>query len=349
MPSDMKPITASARRLADDLQPVRSVALRTIHDVSQHQVPGNGIATQPPKQQEPGKQQELAVNLTVALVAISNDTPMVMTTSRAGMDALPSARFHWDGSTSLETTLRDGVSEQTGSELGHAEQLQTFAERTNGLAVGYLALTRPANGTMADAAWHDWYEYLPWEDWRNGRPAVLPSIIEPGLRAWAERSPPCANDSSRSLARSDLIRLAFGFDRVPWNEERVIDRFNILSDAGMLGAAILPGRAMHFEHLRVLANAIGRLRTRLKVRPLVFELMDEEFTLFELQKTVEAVLGPHLHKQNFRRLVESAGLVEVTGEVRSKTGGRPAKLFRFRREVLMERPAPGFRVHAQRM
>ena len=106
---------------------------------------------------------------------------------------------------------------------------------------------------------------------------------------------------------------------------------------------------MHFEHLRVLANAIGRLRTRLKVRPLVFELMDDEFTLFELQKTVEAVLGPHLHKQNFRRLVESAGLVEVTGEVRSKTGGRPAKLFRFRREVLMERPAPGFRVHAQRM
>ena len=56
-----------------------------------------------------------------------------------------------------------------------------------------------------------------------------------------------------------------------------------------------------------------------------------------------------VHKQNFRRLVESAGLVEVTGEVRSKTGGRPAKLFRFRREVLMERPAPGFRVHAQRM
>jgi hypothetical protein len=72
--------------------------------------------------------------------------------------------------------------------------------------------------------------------------------------------------------------------------------------------------------------------------------MPEEFTLFELQKTVEAILGSRLHKQNFRRLVESGGLVDATAEVRTHTGGRPAKLFRFRREVLHERPAPGVRV-----
>jgi hypothetical protein len=105
---------------------------------------------------------------------------------------------------------------------------------------------------------------------------------------------------------------------------------------------------MRHDHIRVLANGIGALRAKLKTRPVVFELMEPEFTLFELQKTVEAILGPHLHKQNFRRLVESAGLVEPTGEVRAKTGGRPAKLFRFRQVVLMERPAPGVRVHAQR-
>jgi hypothetical protein len=80
----------------------------------------------------------------------------------------------------------------------------------------------------------------------------------------------------------------------------------------------------------------------------IFELMPDDFTLFELQKTVEAILGPHLHKQNFRRLVESAGLVEPTGDVKTQTGGRPAKLFRFRREVLLERPAPGVRVKAVR-
>ena len=93
-----------------------------------------------------------------------------------------------------------------------------------------------------------------------------------------------------------------------------------------------------------MATAIGRVRAKIKYRPVIFELMPDDFTLFELQRTVEAILGPHLHKQNFRRLVEGAGLVETTGEVKMRTGGRPAKLYRFRREVLLERPAPGVRV-----
>jgi hypothetical protein len=51
-----------------------------------------------------------------------------------------------------------------------------------------------------------------------------------------------------------------------------------------------------------------------------------------------------LHKQNFRRLVEGQGLVEGTGKVSAASRGRPAELFRFRREVLRERPAPGVRL-----
>ena len=90
--------------------------------------------------------------------------------------------------------------------------------------------------------------------------------------------------------------------------------------------------------------AIARLRAKLKYRPVVFELLPDEFTLTELQRTVEAISGRHLHKQNFRRLVESAALVEPTGETSTATGGRPAALFRFRREVIQERPAPGLRV-----
>jgi len=76
----------------------------------------------------------------------------------------------------------------------------------------------------------------------------------------------------------------------------------------------------------------------------VFELMPESFTLTELQSTVEAISGRHLHKQNFRRLVESTALVEPTGQSSTTTGGRPAALFRFRREVIQERPASGFRL-----
>jgi hypothetical protein len=104
---------------------------------------------------------------------------------------------------------------------------------------------------------------------------------------------------------------------------------------------------MRFDHRRVLATAISRLRAKLKYRPVVFELMPDEFTLTELQRTVEAVSGRHIHKQNFRRLVEGAALVEPTGAMARQERGRPAALVRFRRDVLKERPAPGLRVGAR--
>ncbi len=136
----------------------------------------------------------------------------------------------------------------------------------------------------------------------------------------------------------------------------MLDRYELLYSAGLLVEAGRDGRpvaderaaertgvAMRFDHRRILATAISRLRAKLKYRPVVFELMDETFTLTELQRTVEAISGRHLHKQNFRRLVEGAALVEPTGASVQHGRGRPAALFRFRREVLKERPAPGFR------
>ncbi len=98
---------------------------------------------------------------------------------------------------------------------------------------------------------------------------------------------------------------------------------------------------MGFDHRRILATAVSRLRGKIKFRPVVFELLPPTFTLLQLQRVVEALAGQPLHKQNFRRLVEKGGLVEGTGKQASGTGGRPAELFRFRRGVLRERPTPG--------
>ena len=108
------------------------------------------------------------------------------------------------------------------------------------------------------------------------------------------------------------------------------------------------GKSMIFDHRRILATAIARLRGKMKYRPVVFELMPPAFTLLELQRTVEAISGIRLHKQNFRRLVEGQGLVERTGKLTSSGRGRPAELFRFRREVLGERPSPGLRFGTRR-
>ena len=61
----------------------------------------------------------------------------------------------------------------------------------------------------------------------------------------------------------------------------------------------------------------------------------------DLPRVLQPLAGRPLHKQNFRRLVETGGLVEGTGVVEAHAKGRPAELFRFRREVLRERSTPG--------
>ena len=111
---------------------------------------------------------------------------------------------------------------------------------------------------------------------------------------------------------------------------------------------LVAGAPMQHDHRRILATGIARLRAKIKYRAVVFELMPPDFTLLQLQQTVEAVAGRALHKQNFRRLVAQQGLVEETEDVTSGTAGRPARLVRFRREVLLERPAPGLRLTPSR-
>ena len=98
---------------------------------------------------------------------------------------------------------------------------------------------------------------------------------------------------------------------------------------------------MILDHRRILATGIARLRAKIKYHPVVFELMPDTFTLLQLQRCVEALAGKLVHKPNFRRLIEQQELVEETGETSQDTGGRPAKLFRFRRAVFAERAIAG--------
>ncbi len=331
-------------------------------------------------QTEPTPRSELSaveVGLSAAIVSVHNDEPVVLVVrtagnGRAGGDALPYGPFSPINHRTLDIGLRNWVREQTGLDLGYVEQLYTFGDRgrharpddtgPHVVSIGYLALTRPdGEQPLGLSQWRSWYDYFPWEDWRNGKPQLLSETIEPLLQQWAQLPEPSASPG-RPMDRSQRLQIVFGADGGSWDEEKVLERYEILYEAGLVEEARRDGRqaaahwqdppslglAMRFDHRRILATSIARLRAKIKYRPVVFELMEPEFTLFELQKTVEAILGPHLHKQNFRRLVESAGLVQATGELRVKTGGRPAKLYRFRPEVVLERPAPGVRVKAGR-
>jgi hypothetical protein len=101
------------------------------------------------------------------------------------------------------------------------------------------------------------------------------------------------------------------------------------------------GDSLKSDHRRILATALGRIRGKIAYRPVVFELLPGEFTLLQLQRVAEALSGAKLHKQNFRRLVANADLVEPIGRTTTIGRGRPAELFRFRREVLGETKTVG--------
>jgi 8-oxo-dGTP diphosphatase len=87
-----------------------------------------------------------------------------------------------------------------------------------------------------------------------------------------------------------------------------------------------------FDHDRVIGTAVQRIRGKLNYAPIGFELLPDEFTLFELQHIHEAVLGRKLNKDSFRRKMLASGLIEDTGTRRAGTAYRPAALYRFKKE-----------------
>jgi len=284
-----------------------------------------------------------AIELTAVVVAVTGDEPRVLTVGD-GL-ALPSGPFE-SGHRTLQSGLREWVELQTHHPLGYMEQLYTFADRDRArdgrvISISYLGLAREV-AAAGGATWRNWYGFLPWEDWRNGEPALIRSAILPRLADWAGK------------ARARRQRVALAFER--WNEDLVLQRYELLFEAGLVPEAArerevqdpLPGLAMSQDHRRILATGIARLRAKIKYRPVVFELMPPNFTLLQLQRTMEALAGLRLHKQNFRRLIDQQGLVEETGGVSTATGGRPARLVRFRREVLEERAIGGTKLPLSR-
>ncbi len=291
---------------------------------------------------------DLLVTLDAVIVAVTDTRPRVLTVADVP-PALPSGPLDAEGDETLELGMRRVIDEQTGVEVGYVEQLYTFGDRDRirapggprVLSIAYLALVREAS-TAAGAGWVDWYAMLPWEDHREGIPGILTDVVVPRLTDWAAGDP----------GRQARVAVCFGVG-APWDPIRALERYELLYESDLVAEALrgrgddagLPtGVEMAFDHRRICATALGRLRGKLTYRPVVFELMPDEFTLSELQGTVEALIGLRLHKQNFRRLVEREHLVEGTGRYAPSTGGRPAELYRFRRSVVGERPRPGMRL-----
>ena len=288
-------------------------------------------------------EQGVRIGLSAVVIALRDGRACVLTTTgEDGSAALPFGPFDPARDRTFELALRAFVTAQTGFRLGFVEQLYTFGDlgrasprATPGpdhhreVSVGYLALTGDASDApAAEARWTPVLDFFPWEDRRDGA-ASCQTVLLDGLRGWA------AGDARRT-ARIDALFAAAPGQR--WTEGRVLERYELLYEAGLVAEAARdldkpapeprPGLPMASDHRRILATGLGRLRSKLKYRPVLFDLMPETFTLSGLQAAAEAVAGLSLHKQNFRRGVERTGLVEATGRLSAATGGRPAELFR---------------------
>ena len=310
------------------------------------------------------KKTDTVVDLLGVIVAVTDEVPRVLVVDSDDGVALPHGPFAPDEHASLEDGFRQIIEKQAGLDLYYIEQLYTFGNRfrTAGeigggartLSVAYVALTREDEMPLQGTRWADWYDFLPWEDWRNGRPEELDSIIAPRLASW------CTETRAQTARRNreERINVTFGHPgATEMDGVLTLERLELLYDAGIMAEserdrraldgetpsldAVNIGTPMASDHRRVLATALGRIRGKLAYRPVVFELLPGEFTLFRLQKVAEALSGTHLHKQNFRRLVMNAHLVEPIGRTTAVGRGRPAELFRFRREVLGEKLTVG--------
>ena len=308
-------------------------------------------------------EQGVRIGLSAVVIALRDRKACVLTTpgDDAGA-ALPFGPFDPARDRTFELALRNFVTAQTGFRLGFVEQLYTFGdlgraspratpgpERRREVSVGYLALTADAAGTpLAEARWTPVLDIFPWEDRRDGDPACLAPLVA-DLTAWAGGDP-------RKQARIDSLFATTSTHR--WSESRVLERYELLYEAGLVAESArdqnrppvpaAPGRSMVSDHRRILATGLGRLRSKLKYRPVLFDLMPATFTLSELQIAAEAVAGLSLHKQNFRRGVERTGLVQPTGRLSAATGGRPAELFRVIDGDLTTGEALGLPLPAQR-
>ena len=295
------------------------------------------------------------MELSAVVLTVADDEPMVLVLTDDGRARLPGDRLRSTRDQTLEFGARRLLRRQVGLDPAWLEQLYTFGDRRRNfwprgpdrtITVAYLALARHEL-CAADAEWRRCYDFFPWEDQRAVERQS--EVVRLALQGWQRR----ARANATRAARTERIDRCLGLGQAGWNPDLVLERYELIYEAALVaeawrdrgapapGSRILEGSGMALDHRRILATALGRMRGKLRYRPIVFELMPTEFTLFELQRVIESIIGRGLHKQNFRRLVANQRLVEATGVRREGTGGRPARLYRFRTDVLDERRAAG--------
>jgi 8-oxo-dGTP diphosphatase len=84
-----------------------------------------------------------------------------------------------------------------------------------------------------------------------------------------------------------------------------------------------------FDHNQILETALSRLKGKVRYEPIGFELLPPKFTLSQLQKLYEAILGTVLDKRNFRKKILKMDLLVELDEIQTDVSHRAARLYQF--------------------
>ncbi|MBO4641617.1 MAG: NUDIX domain-containing protein [Bacteroidaceae bacterium] len=89
---------------------------------------------------------------------------------------------------------------------------------------------------------------------------------------------------------------------------------------------------IHFDHTKMIEQARELLRRKISFSPVGFNLLPPSFTLAQLQRLYEVILGQEIDKRNFRKRVSEMQFIEKTGEIDKVSSRRGASLFQFNME-----------------
>ncbi|MEK3943681.1 MULTISPECIES: NrtR DNA-binding winged helix domain-containing protein [Paenibacillus] len=224
-----------------------------------------------------------------------------------GKWALPGG-FVRPNETTEQAAVRE-LCEETGVEDVYLEQLYTFSDigrdpRTWVISCSYMALINSdklelkAGDDAADAAWFK-VSYRPLREQKELIVDGYIKTLEYELKLSSEKE-----ELSAVVARTMTAKTtSTGTD------------YEIVSNDGLA-----------FDHAKIIACAIDRLRGKVNYTDIALHLMPKLFTLTELQQVYEVIMDKELLKAAFRRKV--ADLVVETDHYTENAGHRPSRLYR---------------------
>lgn len=211
----------------------------------------------------------------------------------------------------LDTAAQRELFEETNVENVYMEQLYTWGDtnrdpRTRVISTSYMALVDSSKLNVHagdDASDAKWFELK--------RETISEKRMD--------------TDTSKRLLKEEKLELINDNIKLSATVITIIEKIGHVVREDI---QILESNGIAFDHAKIILYGLNRLRNKVEYTEIVFNLMPEYFTLTELQKVYEIILGKELIKANFRRKIQD--MVEETDIQTEDLGHRPATLYKYK-------------------